>query len=67
MIQFTKPRGSHPFERVVTCWSCRLGMIQLQEWKMVGNILGWLAFVILAVLFGWLALRLWRVKNAILK
>lgn len=34
---------------------------------MVGNILGWLVFVILAVLFGWLVLRTWRAKNAILK
>jgi len=34
---------------------------------MVGNILGWLVFVLLAVLFGWLVLRAWRAKNAILK
>ena len=34
---------------------------------MLGNILGWLVFVALAVLFGWLALRLWRVKNRFLK
>ena len=34
---------------------------------MLGNIIGWLGFVIAAVIFGWLALRLWRAKNAILK
>lgn len=34
---------------------------------MVGNILGWLLFVVLAVLFGWLVRRAWRAKNAILK
>lgn len=34
---------------------------------MVGNIIGWLVFVVLALFFGWLALRLWRAKNAIVK
>jgi len=38
-----------------------------REGDMVVNILGWLVIVALAVLFGWLAVRLWRVKNRFLK
>ena len=34
---------------------------------MVGNILGWLVFILTAAFLGWLALRLWRAKNAIIK
>lgn len=34
---------------------------------MIVNILGWLVFVVLAVLFGWLAVRLWRAENRIVK
>jgi hypothetical protein len=34
---------------------------------MLGNILGWLAIVVVAILLGWLTWRAWRIKNAILK
>jgi mono/diheme cytochrome c family protein len=34
---------------------------------MLGNLLGWLGFVVVAVFFGWLALRLWRAKHALVK
>jgi mono/diheme cytochrome c family protein len=45
----------------------KTGKIYLQEGKMTVNILGWLVLVALAVLFGWLAFRLWRVKNRFIK
>jgi mono/diheme cytochrome c family protein len=34
---------------------------------MLGNLLGWLGFVVAAVFFGWLALRLWRAKHVLVK
>jgi mono/diheme cytochrome c family protein len=34
---------------------------------MLGNILGWLGFVVAVVFFGWLALRVWRAKHALFK
>ena len=34
---------------------------------MLGNIVAWLILVVVTVLFGWLARRAWRAKNAVLK
>ncbi len=34
---------------------------------MIGNILGWLVFVAVAVLLGWATSRLWRAKNQLVK
>ena len=34
---------------------------------MIGNILGWLVIVAVAVLLGWVTSRLWRAKNPLVK
>jgi hypothetical protein len=34
---------------------------------MVANILGWLVLLLIALLFGWLTWRAWRIRRAILK
>jgi hypothetical protein len=34
---------------------------------MIGNLIGWLVLVLIAVFFGWLTRRAWHAKNAIIK